>query len=146
VATGAICLFVGVGTGVVTLGVAGCWVVRVWVRRLLARADADPLTGLPGRAVAERLLDEVARSGRPVTVALADADQLSTINSVSHADGDRYLIAVARRLCGALAGRGRVVRFGGDEFVLVTALSPVELRSRLEAAPPVPVLIGGLRI
>ena len=93
-------------------------------RQLFRLAHHDTLTGLPNRALlAERLRQAMAQtrqSGRRMGVILLDLDGFKWINdSVGHDTGDAILIAIARRLEGALRRQDTVARLGGDEFVLV---------------------------
>jgi diguanylate cyclase (GGDEF)-like protein/PAS domain S-box-containing protein len=91
---------------------------------LLRRATHDPLTGLPNRLLlADRLttaLERLRRGSGEVTVMLLDLDGFKAINdSRGHGTGDALLVAVARRLRGALRASDTVVRLGGDEFVVL---------------------------
>jgi diguanylate cyclase (GGDEF)-like protein/PAS domain S-box-containing protein len=86
----------------------------------------DALTGLPNRLlVMDRLTQMVAtsaRTGRPCAVLFLDVDRFKLVNDTSgHAVGDALLVAVARRLAGALRPGDTLGRFGGDEFVALCA-------------------------
>lgn len=87
------------------------------------RALHDPLTGLPNRDV---LRDELATSldrsvPGDVAVLFCDLDDFKIVNdSLGHPTGDRLLAALARRLRKAAGETDVIVRFGGDEFVMVT--------------------------
>lgn len=90
--------------------------------QLLAQHDA--LTGLPNRRVLhERLLHAIARARRSqdsVAVLLVDLDGFKQINdSHGHAAGDAVLRLTAERLKGCLRITDMVVRYGGDEFVVI---------------------------
>ncbi|WP_146164006.1 putative bifunctional diguanylate cyclase/phosphodiesterase [Pseudosporangium ferrugineum] len=95
-------------------------------QELLARAYVDPLTGLGNRL---QFQDDVAsavseRGGATCGVLIINVDSFRVVNdTMGHEVGDELLIAVARRLSGLLAGRGKVARLGADEFgaVLVDA-------------------------
>lgn len=53
----------------------------------------------------------------PLTLILIDLDKFKEINDTyGHAAGDEALKEAARRICGAIDGRGIVARIGGDEF------------------------------
>ncbi|MBQ1052273.1 GGDEF domain-containing protein [Micromonospora sp. C51] len=109
------------------------------LRRELAAALTDPLTGLPTRAVVERTLATAAEHRTPVAVAVADADGLHQINDDGgHAAGDRYLTAIADRLTTAAAAvraDAVVARAGGDEFVIVAPhTDPAVLADAIRAA------------
>ncbi|WBB52413.1 GGDEF domain-containing protein [Verrucosispora sp. WMMD573] len=109
------------------------------LRRELAAALTDPLTGLPTRAVVERALATAAEHRAPVAVAVADADGLHQVNDGGgHAAGDRYLTAIADRLttaATAVRADAVVARAGGDEFVVVAPhTDPAVLADAIRAA------------
>ena len=84
----------------------------------------DSLTGLPNRVLIrdrlEHALTASERTGRPVTVLLLDLDNFKIVNDAAgHAEGDRLLIEVARRMRHCLRPADSLARFGGDEFVVV---------------------------
>lgn len=88
------------------------------------QATHDHLTGLPNR----HLLDErlqmairlAGRHGGRVALAFVDLDNFKVVNdSLGHGIGDQLLIEVANRLRSALRASDTVVRYGGDEFVLI---------------------------
>jgi diguanylate cyclase (GGDEF)-like protein/PAS domain S-box-containing protein len=91
---------------------------------LLYRAFHDPLTGLANRALftnrVELALARVRRSGRSIAVVSLDLDDFKQVNDrLGHAQGDRLLTEVARRLARAVRLTDAVARFGGDEFALL---------------------------
>lgn len=92
--------------------------------RLREAAFSDELTGLPNR----RALDEfLARAwggalagGRPLSCVLLDLDHFKVINDThGHETGDRVLRAVAQALQRHCRGDDLLVRWGGEELVLV---------------------------
>lgn len=85
-----------------------------------ALAAEDPLTGLPNRRALDELLANLAAASQPSAVAMVDLDGLRAINQRdSHADGDATLRAVAVAMRGKLPVTDSVIRYGGDEFVLL---------------------------
>ncbi len=91
---------------------------------LHAMARRDPLTGVYNRyALDETLSDEVARSQRyhhPIGLLMVDIDQFKAFNDrFGHAAGDEILKRVASILTRCVRGTDIVVRFGGDEFLVL---------------------------
>lgn len=79
-------------------------------------------------------LDESQASGSPQRLALmlVDLDRLKPINDeFGHEAGDVALEGVASVLRCCLSAADRVVRWGGDEFVIVRALSDLDDAARL---------------
>ncbi|GIE99345.1 GGDEF domain-containing protein [Paractinoplanes rishiriensis] len=124
------------------------------LRRRLARVSVtDPLTGaLNRRGFDERLARDLAdaeRTGRPMTLLLADLDLFKQVNDqYGHQAGDHLLAALADRLGRELRAPDAVGRIGGDEFAAVLAgLGPAEAaavvaRLRTELAGLAPASIG----
>ena len=84
----------------------------------------DPLTGLPNRrhfrAVLEREIDGVARSGEPALLLMLDIDHFKSINDThGHVAGDLVLQAVAKCLAGCIRPMDSIARYGGEEFAVV---------------------------
>jgi diguanylate cyclase (GGDEF)-like protein len=94
-------------------------------QQLLYLALHDTLTGLPNRAwLMERLTQLLKRAQQHPNYAFAilflDCDRFKYVNdSLGHAIGDQLLVAVARRLEGALRPDNLLARLGGDEFVIL---------------------------
>jgi len=98
-------------------------------RKLAAQALADqavhdPVTGLPNRRLLTDRLDlamkRAARHGSQVAVLFFDIDHFKLVNdSLGHPAGDSVLRALATRFRAAARETDLVVRFGGDEFVVV---------------------------
>jgi diguanylate cyclase (GGDEF)-like protein len=87
-------------------------------------ATHDPLTGLPNRVfLNERLVQVVARakrSGGSGAVILLDLDDFKSINdNFGHDHGDLLLQDVAQCLRNAVRASDSVIRFGGDEFIIL---------------------------
>jgi diguanylate cyclase (GGDEF)-like protein len=86
---------------------------------LLRLSEADPLTGCPTRQ-ALRAWFERWDGGEPVSVVLIDVENLKRINERhGHGVGDEALRLVAGVLMGSIRPGDLVVRWGGDEFVVV---------------------------
>ena len=93
--------------------------------RLRFHANHDPLTGLPNRALfnrmlAERLHPDERRGQSSYAVLYLDLDGFKWVNdSLGHGAGDRLLLEIARRLELELAPEVLIARYGGDEFTLL---------------------------
>jgi len=84
----------------------------------------DPLTGLANRrhfrAVQERAIDVVARSGEPALLLMLDIDHFKKVNDTyGHQAGDLVLQAVAKALSKCVRPMDTVARYGGEEFSVV---------------------------
>ena len=92
--------------------------------RLRHAATHDALTGLPNRTMLlERLGLALARTQRissTVAILFLDLDRFKRINdSLGHSHGDEVLKVTANRLSAICRSTDFVVRWGGDEFVVV---------------------------
>ena len=106
---------------------------------VLQLAFQDMLTGLPNRRV---LVDRVnltrlesKRSGRYAALLLLDLDNFKPLNDTyGHAAGDVLLTEVGRRLQQCVRETDLVVRFGGDEFVVLLNLLSTDLTASAHLA------------
>jgi diguanylate cyclase (GGDEF)-like protein len=81
--------------------------------------------------MAGRYIAHARRSERPLTFVLIDVDCFKDINTkLGHLTGDLVLAEVAALLKHSI--RGAVVRYGGDEFILILADS--RLKGALKVA------------
>ncbi len=93
--------------------------------QLLHDAFHDNLTGLANRALFMDHLQKTIERGKsrhsnPYAVLFLDFDRFKVINdSLGHAEGDRLLKQIARRLESATRAGDLVARLGGDEFVVL---------------------------
>ena len=86
-------------------------------------ADVDPLTELANRRCFKRKLEaaiaDARAKQRPLSLAFADIDHFKRLNDRhGHETGDRVLRFVAQLMRKSFDKRGRVGRFGGEEFVI----------------------------
>jgi diguanylate cyclase (GGDEF)-like protein/PAS domain S-box-containing protein len=108
-------------------------------------ASSDALTGLPNRrALDDQLPREMARALRsdaPLCLAIVDIDHFKAYNDThGHLAGDAVLRDCARAWDDSLRGEDTIVRFGGEEFlVILPSCEPadaLEIVERLRAATP----------
>jgi diguanylate cyclase (GGDEF)-like protein len=81
----------------------------------------DDTTGLPNRRLLEERMDEAGRTrGTALGVLFVDLDGFKNVNDrLGHQIGDEILREVAARLRATIREHDIVVRYGGDEFVIV---------------------------
>ncbi len=93
--------------------------------RLLHDAMHDGLTGLANRNLFMEHLRVMLKRGRnrksvPFAVLYLDFDRFKVINdSLGHAEGDKLLKYIARRLESCVRPGDLIARLGGDEFVIL---------------------------
>lgn len=105
----------------------------------------DPLTELTNRRGLEyamKRLDEAAATDARLCALLIDVDGFKRVNdSLGHAVGDEVLIRTARRIRASLHDQAVVVRWGGEEFLVVDRISPTQagqVAERLRTAVSAP--------
>jgi diguanylate cyclase (GGDEF)-like protein len=139
--------------GVLLLALWVCVVLLRDRRQMTTLATTDALTGLPNRlglaAVVSRALDESRIHS--CALLLLDLDRFKEINDgLGHEYGDELLRAVAARLKRSVGSEDRVVRIGGDEFVVVlTSTDPGEAESvadRMRSALCEPFTIDSIEL
>ncbi|GAB4535909.1 MAG: hypothetical protein Tsb0019_37360 [Roseibium sp.] len=122
------------------------------VRLLTSR---DQLTGLHNRLTFFQKVEEARRSGRldlrRAAVIFIDLDNFKTINDTfGHKAGDEFLRHVGNAISSNLAEGDLAARFGGDEFIFVSAartMPQVEaLIENLREAVSVPVRTDGIAL
>jgi diguanylate cyclase (GGDEF)-like protein len=94
------------------------------MQRLVELTGRDNLTGLPNRLWLlqrmPRIFHAVRSQGGSLTLALLDIDRFRRINDeIGHHDGDRAIRQIASVLDESLEERERLIRLGGEEFVLL---------------------------
>jgi diguanylate cyclase (GGDEF)-like protein len=118
------------------------------VARLARLARVDPLTGtLNQRGLDETLPQAVATSElvQVLSLAMVDVDGFRTLNNqYGHVAGDAVLRTVGETLAGSLRVGDSVVRYGGDEFLLV--LPAVALGSASRVAERVRRVVSEARV
>lgn len=113
-----------------------------YMESLVHKAMTDPLTGAYTRRSGVEALDLMLRltsmSGKPLTVAFLDVDHFKQINDTfGHDAGDKVLCALVEHVRASLRRSDVLIRWGGEEFVLVLpdmpAASAPALLDRLRA-------------
>lgn len=108
-------------------------VVSTTIQSELVRLQSftDPLTEVYNRRsldeMARRFMSRAQRLGKPLTFMIIDTDHFKEINTrFGHLTGDFVLAEIAALLRGVVRGTDAVVRFGGDEFLIILSDAPLE--------------------
>jgi diguanylate cyclase (GGDEF)-like protein len=101
------------------------------------QATHDPLTKLPNRSYFESQLTQevkrLQRSNECSALLYVDLDRFKFVNdTASHDVGDKFLIAVGKKLQSRLRAADTLARIGGDEFAII--LRNVKPESAFSAA------------
>ncbi|RZJ13292.1 MAG: GGDEF domain-containing protein [Rubrivivax sp.] len=88
---------------------------------LKRQSETDPLTGLANRRHFQAAIKGLSgQDGLSASVFLLDIDHFKRVNdSFGHAAGDAVLAEIARRLREAVRDDDLIVRWGGEEFLIV---------------------------
>jgi diguanylate cyclase (GGDEF)-like protein len=88
---------------------------------LKVQSERDPLTGLANRRHFQAVMRQLAADGKlNGTVYLIDIDHFKNVNDQhGHSAGDAVLVEVAQRLRETLREQDLIVRWGGEEFLVV---------------------------
>ena len=125
---------------------------------LKAKAELDPLTGLPNRTMIYDKLDfmihQSERSGQAFSLVMLDFDKFKEINDCyGHRFGDRLLQAFAARLQELMRKSDYVSRYGGDEFFMIVSNYESELelqdllqRKQAKLCQPYSIIFDGKEI
>lgn len=90
----------------------------------LRLATLDPLTGAYNRRtfheIAEREMSRARRAGQPLSIIMVDIDHFRAVNEAHGLRvGDQALHRIAEVLRGALRKEDMLVRYGGEEFLVL---------------------------
>ena len=89
-------------------------------KKLVQKAEHDPLTGLLNRAAFEKVREFFKESNDSSAMAVTDVDQFKQVNDRNgHEAGDAVLKAVAAAIRRSFRPGDYVIRMGGDEFVII---------------------------
>jgi diguanylate cyclase (GGDEF)-like protein len=108
-------------------------VISTSIQNELVRLQSftDPLTEVYNRRslddMAARFMARACRINKPLSFMVVDADHFKDINTrFGHLTGDFVIAEIAALLQGAVRGSDAVVRYGGDEFLVILADAPLE--------------------
>jgi diguanylate cyclase (GGDEF)-like protein/PAS domain S-box-containing protein len=112
-------------------------------------ATVDPLTGAYNRRQGDALLaaefSRRSRDGRPFAVLMLDIDHFKTVNDrFGHAAGDAVLRATVQAGQMALRTVDSLVRWGGEEFLVV--MPETEMEEAMAAAERLRVALAALEV
>lgn len=117
----------------------------------------DDLTDLPNRLqlverMNELIFDRTEWHKEKLAVMFLDLDRFKTLNdSLGHSIGDELIKHVGSRIKNVIGERGRVGRFGGDEFAILIE-TPISEEDVIELADDVrkhiaePFMVGGRQL
>jgi diguanylate cyclase (GGDEF)-like protein len=116
----------------------------------------DSLTGLHNRRSLpkwyERAVERAARTSSPLAVLFVDLDRFKAVNDTyGHDSGDLVIATIARRLRSAVRPSDRVIRYGGDEFVvlcndIVTPPTATRIADRIIGVVEEPIDVNGAQV
>lgn len=91
-------------------------------QKLMQMASLDTLTGLSNRRSMNEYLSvlefENNRTGKTFCIAIGDVDLFKKVNdNYGHDTGDFILVTLSEMFQNIMKGRGRVARWGGEEFL-----------------------------
>ena len=101
------------------------------MKGLFQQSSHDPLTHLLNRRSGEQILQlqmaQAKRHGFPLSIAFLDLDNFKQINDRhGHEVGDKILVHIADGLKAAVRDSDALIRWGGEEFLLVMPFATVE--------------------
>ncbi|MGL4343991.1 MAG: sensor domain-containing diguanylate cyclase [Cellulosilyticaceae bacterium] len=84
-------------------------------------SEIDPLTGTYNRRLLTKVSEELIKQKAHMCVAVIDTDNFKRVNdTLGHIKGDEVLQAIAHSAKSYMStSGGKVIRYGGDEFVLI---------------------------
>ena len=114
---------------------------RIRLRKLNQKLNTvyvkDQLTGFYNRfgydRMAEGVFDDITAQGCAIHVLFLDIDDMKGINDkYGHDKGDLAIRTVSSVVDGSCRKSDFKMRYGGDEFVIITEAGTIDLKSRLE--------------
>ncbi len=91
----------------------------------------DPLTGCLNRAgfnnVLMREQENLSKNGSPVSFVILDIDHFKDVNDTyGHNVGDEVLVGLSKLIQGKIRNTDALVRWGGEEFVILCGDTPIQ--------------------
>ena len=89
-------------------------------------SETDPLTNVMNRRKFEELLENLLlraqRANLPLTIMVLDIDDFKDVNDkYGHQAGDRVLVDITRLINNCIRKHDHLIRYGGEEFVIISA-------------------------
>ena len=97
-------------------------VVNLKIREISAYSliFKDTLTKAYNRRMLVKVFNDYSRDKKPFTLVYLDVDQFKLLNDTNgHTIGDMVLISLVDRIMNTIKKTDKIIRVGGDEFVLV---------------------------
>ena len=108
------------------------YVIGKYIYQVSSLINKDDLTNLANRKYGRSFFNRMRKEYRQMSVILCDLDDFKKINDVhGHAAGDKVLRLVADTFTALAGSRDLVVRWGGEEFVLILTDSTAEQTEQL---------------
>lgn len=105
------------------------------IMKIAEQSTKDPLTGVYNRGYLAEAIEDMAHQYENIVVAIIDTDNFKVINDkMGHIVGDtvlRGLSHLAENL--VIDYKGKVIRYGGDEFVIILPVCQEEALEILES-------------
>ena len=106
-------------------------------RNLESKVYIDPLTGVKNRKFLEEIfkleVEKYRKFRRPFCLLFIDLNNFKRINDAyGHTVGDNILKEVAKRIRESVKNEQYIVRYGGDEFIVILETSPDDLLRLIE--------------
>jgi diguanylate cyclase (GGDEF)-like protein len=90
------------------------------IKSVRHEASHDDLTGLLNRGTFHEMCIDLKKSDKPLALLMMDVDKFKSVNDdYGHQTGDRALQRVANVLKGSFRTEDYVIRYAGDEFVVI---------------------------
>jgi diguanylate cyclase (GGDEF)-like protein len=103
------------------------------------------LADLPGQKKLQTDLAKILSEQQNVALLFTDCDGFKAVNdTLGHPEGDRCLVQTVQTISAAILGKGRIYRYGGDEFAVIlpnfdleeAASTAERIRKEVERAKP----------